>query len=326
MKYSIAAGLICAATVAHAMQHPVPATAGGDPHVQVAHYNPYDPVMLIGAIGRPVTISFSPAEHVRSVALDTGYVDADGKAVPAPWDGPDAEHMKDQPGNMLPLWPVRAGRSSAQITTSLEDGTTRTYQFVLVALPAQPDNCNPLSSEPDITLDCDDLRLAYGLSFIYAPERPKADPAAMQAAQVARLKAREAQQAKEKLAAEDRLKADIFYGPRNWKYVAKGTPAAQAALVPDQVSDNTAVTGLRFLGNRKAPAVYIVDPDGTERQVTPSTNGDLLVVQETARHWRLRAGSQVADLYNQGYDPIGANPQTGTTSPEVVRITREAQK
>jgi type IV secretion system protein VirB9 len=321
MKYPLAAGLICAATVAHAMQHPVPAIAGGDPHVQVAHYNPSDPVMLISAIGRPVTISFSPAEHVRAVALDTGYVDADGKAVPAPWDGPDAEHMKDQPGNMLPLWAVRAGRSSAQITTSLEDGTTRTYQFVLVALPPQPDDCNPLSNAPDITLDCDDLRLAYALSFIYPPERPKADPAAVQAARLARWNARRAQ---EKLAAEERLKTDIFYGPRNWKYVAKGTPAAQAALGPDQVSDNTAVTGMRFLGNRKAPAIYIIDPDGTERQVTPSANGDLLVVQETAGHWRLRAGTQVADLYNQGYDPIGANPRTGTTSPEVVRVTREA--
>jgi len=93
--------------------------------------------------------------------------------------------------------------------------------------------------------------------------------------------------------------------------------------VPDQISDNTAVTGLLYLGNRKAPSIYIVDPDGAERQVTPNPDKDLLVVQETARHWRLRSGSQVVDLYNTGYDPIGANPYTGTTSPEVLRVTRE---
>jgi hypothetical protein len=47
--------------------------------------------------------------------------------------------MKDQPSHILPLWAVRAGRSSGQITTSLDDGSTRSYQFVLVALPPQPD-------------------------------------------------------------------------------------------------------------------------------------------------------------------------------------------
>ena len=318
MKYLISAGLICAASTAHALQHPQPAVPldrGGDPHVQVARYNPSDPVLLISAVGRPVTINFGLDEHVRTINLDTGYVDADGKKTDAPWNGPPPEAMKDAPGSIVPLWATRTGRSNAQITTSRDDGTLRTYQFVLVALPPQPDDCID-TNRPNDTPDCDDARVAYGLSFIYPPDRPKADPAA-QAAAVARWKAQQ------KLAAEERLKTDIFYGPRNWKYVAKGTPAAQAALVPDQISDNTAVTGLLYLGNRKAPSIYIVDPDGAERQVTPNPDKDLLVVQETARHWRLRSGSQVVDLYNTGYDPIGANPYTGTTSPDVLRVTRE---
>ena len=319
MKYLIAAGLICVTATAHALQHPQPAiplAKGGDPHVQVAPYNPGNPILLVGAVGRPVTLTFGTDEHIRTVNLDAGYIDADGKKVDAPWDGPTADAMKDAPASVVPLWPTRAGRSNAQITTSRDDGTIRSYQFVLVALPPQPENCfDPAAA--DGTPDCDDPRMAYGLSFIYPVDKPKVDTGAQQAA-VSRVKAQQ------KLAAEDRVKTDIFYGTRNWKYVAKGDKAAQAALVPDQVSDNSAVTGMLFLGNRKVPAIYIVDPDGTERQVTPSPDKDLLVVQETARHWRLRAGSQVVELYNQGYDPIGANPYTGTTSPEVIRVTRDA--
>jgi type IV secretion system protein VirB9 len=321
VKYLLAAGLICAATSAHALQHPQPAVPldkGGDPHVRVAHYSPADPVLLVGVVGRPVTITFAPNESIANVNLDEGYNGPDGKPVEAPWNGPSDDAQQRQPiGHILPLWPVRTGRSNAQVITKTDDKVERVYQFVLVALPAQPDDCFDPKSPNDIP-DCDDPKVIYGLSFTYPPEKPKADPQA-QAAAAERWKAQQ------KLAAEERLKTDIFYGTRNWKYVAKGEKAAQASLVPDQISDNSAVTGMLFLGNRKVPAIYIVDPDGTERQVTPSPDKDLLVVQETARHWRLRAGSQVVDLYNTGYDPIGANPYTGTTSPEVLRVTRAAE-
>lgn len=327
VKFPIAISLICATTAAHAMQAPVPATIGGDPHVQVARYDPTNPILLVGTLGRAVTLTFSQSEWISAIHLDAGYIDSDSKKVDAPWEGPDPEALAKAPPNVVPIWAMRTGRSSGQIITRREDGTFRTYQFVLVALPPQPDECSPLTSAPDMTLDCDDVRIAYSLSFTYPPEKPKpADPVVAQAAQAERVAKVHYLQAQQKLSAEARLKTDFFYGERNWKYVGKGEKADQAALIPDQVSDNASVTGMRFLGNRKVPAIYIVDPDGTERQVTPTPEQDVLVIQETARHWRLRAGSQVADLYNVGYDSIGANPETGTTSPEVVRVTREASK
>lgn len=302
MAVSIAA-LLC--NPADALQTPQPAVKGGDPHVQVAIYNPSEQTLVIGAVGRPLTITFGPTEHIRRVVLETGAI-VDNKAVTPPWDGPTADQISAAPlGNILPLWAMHAGRSNAQVITATEDGTNRVYQFHLIALPPQPNDC-PM-------LDCDDPRLTTGLTFLYPGEKKKGTE---QAATQARLVA-------QKLASEDRLKTDIFYGQRNWKYVAKGEPDVVKLLAPDQVSDNTQVTGFLYLGNRKAPSLYIVEADGSERQVSPVPNKDLLVVQETAAHWRLRQGLNVIDLYNEGFDAIGTNPETGTISPNVIRVTRK---
>src|SRR5271166_1122151 len=104
MRHSIAAALICVTSAAHALQQPQP--AGADPHVQVARFNPAEPVLVVGALGRPVTITFKPTEEIIRVVLDQGYA-ADGKAVPRPWNGPDPEQLAKQPlANNLPLWPV----------------------------------------------------------------------------------------------------------------------------------------------------------------------------------------------------------------------------
>ena len=322
------AALLCAATTsANALQHPKP--VGDDPHVQVARYNQADPVLVVGAVGRPLTITFGASETIRQAILDAGYV-ADGKTIEAPWNGPDPAQQGSQPlRNILPLWAVRAGRSSAEVITGTEDGTNRTYHFVLVALPAQVDDCTPPPGQ-DFE-DCDDPRLTAGLSFTYPPElhRPtEAEQAATQAATQRRIAAAKLAT---RVAAEDRLKTDIFYGARNWKYVVKGKPQAAVGLAPDEMSDNTQVTGLLYLGNRKVPALYVVtdgakpcDPESKdERQVSPELDKDLLVIAETARHWRLRKGpTEVIDVCNVGFDAIGANPFTGTISPNVLRVTK----
>jgi type IV secretion system protein VirB9 len=273
-----AAALLCQFGAAYALQIPQPAAKGGDPHVQVAPYNPAQQTLIVGAVGRPVTITFAPSEHIRRVILETGAV-IDGKSVPPPWDGPTADQIAQQPlGNVLPLWAMRAGRSNAQVVTGTEDGANRVYQFALLALPPQPNDCG--------TDDCDDPRLTTGLTFTYPQDRAKkVDLAAMRA-----------RQAEQKLAAEARVKTDIFYGQRNWRYVAKGNPDMVKRLAPDQISDNTQVTGFLYNGNRHVPAIYIVQPDGTERQMSPVPNRGLFLVYETAQHWRLRDGSDVVDL------------------------------
>lgn len=298
--------LLASMASANALQSPrpeVPIERGGDPHVQVAIYHDYEQVLVVGAANRPLTITFAPGEQIRHVNLETNS-HVDGRTLEAPWMGPP----EDKPiMNVLPLWAMRSGRSNAQVITARSDNTSRVYLFVLIALPPQPEHCPPKPDE-----DCDDPRLVNGLSFIY-PDDPKAGIKEISAQQ--RLLAR-------RNSAEERLKTDIFYGPRNWHYIAKGTEIAKNALAPDEVSDNSQVTGFRYLGNRKVPSFYIIEADGSERQVSSQPNQDLDVIYETAARWRLRKGDLVLDLYNLGYDPIGENPWTGTTSPNVIRTIR----
>src|SRR4051794_11867396 len=169
MRYYIhavsAVALLCQAGAAYALQTPQPAVKGGDPHVQVTFYNPGEQTLVVGAVGRPLTIPFGPTEHIRRVVLETGGI-VDGKAVPPPWNGPPVDQMAGAPlGNVLPLWAAHAGRSNAQVITGTEDGGNRVYQFHLIALPPQPNDC-PM-------VDCDDPHLTTGLTFLYPGEKKR---------------------------------------------------------------------------------------------------------------------------------------------------------
>ena len=64
---------------------------------------------------------------------------------------------------------------------------------------------------------------------------------------------------------------------------------------------------------------HATDNEAPEQTVQATVNGDLIVVQRTAAHFRLREGRDVIEIYNCGYDPVGQNPGTGTSSPDVVR-------
>ena len=50
------------------------------------------------------------------------------------------------------------------------------------------------------------------------------------------------------------------------------------------------------------------------------------MVPRVAPLWRLRLNREVLDVMNVGYDPVGRNPGTGTTVPDVVRQVREAAR
>lgn len=122
--------------------------------------------------------------------------------------------------------------------------------------------------------------------------------------------------------AQARLAVDFFYGPRNWRYTAQGS----RSIEPAEVSDNGRLTAFRFPGNSTVPTIYTIAPDGQESIVPYSMRGDLAVVSTTAREFRLRYGGEVLRVFNLGFDPIGQNPGTGTTTPEVIRTIRESRQ
>jgi len=274
----------CAMTAsARALDAPLPGKQ--DPHVRAAAYSPYDRTLIVGVLGRSTTITFGPTERIERVTF--------GSEDP-PWEGPDPSKVGNAPlRNNLPLWPLKTGRSNMQVTTLLPDGDERLYQFALVV------HDSPTGDE-------DDPAATYGLIFTYPQD---AHQAAVQAARIRQADARQ------KVAAE-RLATDYWYGDRNWHYVAQGK---DRGITPLEVSDNGWLTAFRFPGNTEVPAIYIVDNTGAERLAPFDMRNDVMVVQTTAAHFRLRLGEQVLEIYNRGYDPVGQNPGTGTTSPDVVR-------
>lgn len=118
--------------------------------------------------------------------------------------------------------------------------------------------------------------------------------------------------------AEARLAQAWAEGPRNWRYVAQGS----ALIEPLEVSDNGRQTAFRFPGAMRLPVIFTLAPDGSETIVSYTVNGDHVVVPSTAREFILRDGREVLRVVNQGFDPIGRDPGTGTGLPDLARVVR----
>ena len=184
--------------------------------------------------------------------------------------------------NNLPIFGKSTGTTNMVVITLSPDGMERSYLFTIRVVPTPQDGTN-------------DPAATFSLTFKYPKDQaPPVVPTSSSAPQVAAISWRQKQAAKDKEIAEAKLNSDAFFGPQNLKYLAQGT---SRDIVPVAASDN------------EAP----------EQTVQATINGDLIVVQRTAAHFRLREGRDVIEIYNCGYDPIGQNPGTGTSSPDVVR-------
>jgi type IV secretion system protein VirB9 len=113
---------------------------------------------------------------------------------------------------------------------------------------------------------------------------------------------------------------DLFLGDRNWHYIAQG----DRSLLPLEVFDNGYSTVFRFPGNVRIPSVFVINPDGKEATPNYAVKGDLVQVDSVARGWRLRDGQTVLAVWNRAFDPVGKNPETQTTSPNVQRVIKDA--
>ncbi len=296
MRVTIMSALLATVSLpAFALQIPPPGP--DDPHMRQVAYNPMNRTQVIGEIGRETTLSFGPKEEILRVVFGQ---DPNGADI---WQGPGKEEAGSKSyQNNLPLWPMKTDATNLQVTTQLPDGSQRIYQFALSAVKPLPDG----SDDPIAT---------FGLTFTYPDDARKAAVAAAQA--------------RNRVVADQKVKArlvtDIFYGKRNWNYVARPNEAWRFAGWPKpQVSDNGEVTAFRFEGNVESPAIYIVDspkcgPGGHERLAAFTDQDDLKIVKQTAQHFRLRLSDGVMEVCNLAWNPVGQVPATGTTSPDVVR-------
>jgi type IV secretion system protein VirB9 len=164
----------------------------------------------------------------------------------------------------------------------------------------------------------------YSVQFTYPADEAAAEAAQeeAQAAKIEQLNELALQRATQ-TAALSLLTAERtnpLVGPRNYKYVAQG----DRGLAPLAVWDNGYSTVLQFADNARIPAVFVINPDGKEATASYSVNGETVQIGQTAREFRLRDGNTVLNIYNLGFDTVGGNPGTGTTSPQVTRVIGDA--
>ena len=110
----------------------------------------------------------------------------------------------------------------------------------------------------------------------------------------------------------------------NWNYWGKGSQE----VTPNSAYDDQRFTYLKFANNREMPAVYVVNPDGSESLVNTSidpTQPDTIVVHKIARQFVLRKGNSVACVFNESFDANGITNTAGTTIPGVERVIRGEQ-
>ena len=209
--------------------------------------------------------------------------------------GDDKAWVVAPAGNRIFIVPDDSGGSAKpsnmQVVSRKPDGTTRLYQFDLVVV------------QPEVAM--------AGVRVVYPEEAREQRVKAWQ-------KEREEKQAR---IAEDRLQVDYFYGPRNWRFVARGSPEVE----PTEVSDNGQATAFRF-ASVNFPAIYTGRCGDKEATSNVTVRNDLLIAQAISEFFCLRKGDKVTEVKNVGYNPVGYHPMTGTTSPEVVRTIKGGRR
>ncbi len=262
-----------------------------DSRMRYVAYNPGQVVHLSTIVGVTMVVSFAPDETVTSVAeTDSLHLAA----------VPKGNYLFLKPSAALTLQPII-------VLTQRPDGALRRYVFEIETVDTPP------------TAD-GAAGVFYSVQFTYPADVAKAAAAraAVEAKKVAVLNrlalARATQTAAQ--SAFQNEQNDPYAGPRNYKYVARG----DRSLAPLAVWDNGYSTLLQFAGNARIPSIFVIDPDGKEATASYAVNGDIVQLDQTAREWRLRDGGTVLDIYNLGYQSVGGNPETGTTSPDVSRV------
>jgi len=158
----------------------------------------------------------------------------------------------------------------------------REYQFDYTARPDRPD-----SHEPDVT---------YVLRFIYPKPPAAVDPAA------------KIQRALDNAAATR---------PRNFDYWYCGFPS----LRPIAASDDGVHTRLRFAPHAELPAIFVRNDDGTESLLNFNVEDGDVVIHRVAQRFVLRRGILRGCVVNKSFNGGGERLDSGTVSPEVVRVT-----
>ncbi|MBU6418761.1 MAG: TrbG/VirB9 family P-type conjugative transfer protein [Proteobacteria bacterium] len=273
----------------------IPVSGRYDTRMRYVAYNPGQVVHLSTIVGDTMVISFAPTETVTSLAeTDSLHLAA----------VPKGNYLFLKPSTALALQPII-------VLTQRQDGSLRRYVFEIETAKS-PTTANGTDG------------VFYSVQFTYPADAAAAAAAraAAEAAKVERLNELALEKATHTAALSilNAERTNPFAGPRNYKYVAQGN----RGLAPLAVWDNGYSTVLQFGGNARIPAIFVINPDGKEATADYSVKGSTVQIGQTEREFRLRDGNTVLNIYNLGFDTVGGNPGTGTTSPRVTRVIDNA--
>jgi type IV secretion system protein VirB9 len=274
-----------------ALAEQMPVGGRYDTRMRYVAYNPGQVVHLSTIIGATMVVSFAASETVTSVAeTDSLHLAA----------VPKGNYLFLKPSAALSLQPII-------VLTQRQDGSLRRYVF-------------EIETVQDSTTGDGADGVYYSVQFTYPADEAAAAAAraAAEAAKTAQLNqqalARATQSAATSILNEQRI--NPYIGPRNYRYVARG----DRALTPVAVWDNGYSTIFEFPDNTRIPSIFVIDPDGKEAATDYAVDASTVQVNQTARAFRLRDGDTVLNIYNLGYNTVGGNPGTGTTSAKVTRV------
>ena len=269
-----------------ALAEVTPNKATGDSRVRVVEYNRDEVVKLLTFYGASTHIEFEPNEKI----IDKGMGDEKG------WIVKDSlNHLYLQPKAEFP---------DTNITVVTDQ---RTYNFLLVLapLPTKDPNSSKHAS------------LVFDLRFKYPEKEAQAIAAQAKSA------ASKADQKKIRSKLSGSLtEADELVD--NFDYWVAGSDP----ISPTAARDDGRFIYLTFSKNRDFPSVYVVDDEGNEALINTSVvSGNTIVVQRMARQLMLRKGNMVVSVLNKSFDPDGGEDnETGTASPDVLRVTKGADQ
>ena len=264
-----------------------------DGRMRTVAYDPNQVFHLSSAVGATLVVTFGADETVTEVAVT------------------DSKDLKASPARNYLFFKSMAPLASQPVIvlTTNADGVLHRYVFEVTTVDG-PSLGNQASG------------IYYSVQFTYPADdaaRARAAARARETAAAAEAAAREADDQLQR--AHDQMETaahDPFLGPRNWRYMAQGS----RTLTPLQVWDNGFSTLFVFPGNVRVPSIFVINPDGREATANYAVKGDVVEVDGVARQWRLRDGHTVLCVFNEGFNAIGDDPGTGTTSPSVERITK----
>jgi len=99
---------------------------------------------------------------------------------------------------------------------------------------------------------------------------------------------------------------------RNHAYSYQGSSKA----LPDRMFDDGQATYFAFRAQEDLPAIFAVDPDGSETVVNSHMRDGYIVVDRLARGFVLRRGSEVTRVFNDGYHTEQASALSPTRKPK----------